>query len=110
MIALQADGSGMYTLQSLWTVAREIARREGDLCANRMYRILKVELARADIAQPGPAARALTDLDSARRSTGSRSRAAWACRASASRPPKRSPPRSAAPSSTPGPYLVEAVL
>jgi acetolactate synthase-1/2/3 large subunit len=29
-----------------------------------MYRILKVELARADISQPGPAARALTDLGS----------------------------------------------
>ena len=32
------------------------------VCANRAYRILHVELARAGIAEPGPAARALTDL------------------------------------------------
>jgi len=62
VIALQADGSGMYTLQSLWTAARESLDLKTIICANRMYRILKVELARADISQPGPAARALTDL------------------------------------------------
>jgi len=62
VIALQADGSGMYTLQSLWTAARESLDLKVIVCANRMYRILKVELARADISQPGPAARALTDL------------------------------------------------
>jgi acetolactate synthase-1/2/3 large subunit len=32
------------------------------VCANRRYRILQVELARAGIAEPGPKARALTDL------------------------------------------------
>jgi acetolactate synthase-1/2/3 large subunit len=32
------------------------------VCANRAYRILQVELARAGIAEPGPGARALTDL------------------------------------------------
>jgi acetolactate synthase-1/2/3 large subunit len=32
------------------------------LCANRRYRILQIELARAGIAEPGPAARALTEL------------------------------------------------
>ena len=62
VIALQADGSGMYTVQSLWTAARESLDLKVIVCANRMYRILKVELARADISQPGPAARALTDL------------------------------------------------
>ena len=62
VIALQADGSSMYTFQSLWTMARENLDVTVVLCANRAYRILKVELARADIQQPGPAARALTDL------------------------------------------------
>ncbi len=64
VIALQADGSGMYTLQALWTAARESLDVKTIICANRMYRILKVELARADISQPGPAARSLTDLGS----------------------------------------------
>ena len=32
------------------------------ICANRSYRILQIELARAGIAEPGPSARALTSL------------------------------------------------
>jgi acetolactate synthase-1/2/3 large subunit len=62
VIAFQADGSGMYTLQSLWTQAREGLDVTTLLCANRSYRILQVELARAGVAEPGPQARALTDL------------------------------------------------
>ena len=62
VVAFQADGSGMYTVQALWTMARENLDVTVIVCANRAYRILKVELARADIAQPGPAARSLTDL------------------------------------------------
>ncbi len=62
VIAFQADGSGMYTMQSLWTQARENLNVKTVICANREYRILKLELGRADIVQPGPAARSLTDL------------------------------------------------
>ncbi len=62
VISLQADGSGMYTLQALWTQARESLDVTTIVCANRAYRILQVELARAGIAEPGPKARALTDL------------------------------------------------
>lgn len=62
VIALQADGSGMYTVQSLWTQAREGLNVVTVVCANREYRILRLELGRAGIAEPGPAARALTDL------------------------------------------------
>ena len=62
MIAFQADGSGMYTLQSLWTCARESLDVIVVVAANRAYRILQVELARAGIAEPGAQARALTDL------------------------------------------------
>lgn len=62
VIALQADGSGMYTLQALWTMAREQLDVVTIVCANRSYRILQVELARAGITTPGPAARALADL------------------------------------------------
>jgi acetolactate synthase-1/2/3 large subunit len=62
VIALQADGSGMYTLQALWTMAREGLDVVTVVCANRAYRILQIELARAGVAEPGPKARALTDL------------------------------------------------
>ena len=60
VIALQADGSGLYTLQSLWTQAHEGLQVTTVVCANRGYRILRVELARAGIAQPGPNALGLT--------------------------------------------------
>ncbi|MDX1650292.1 MAG: acetolactate synthase large subunit, partial [Myxococcota bacterium] len=62
VLCLQADGSGLYTLQALWTLAREGLDVTVVVCANRAYRILQVELARAGVAEPGPKARALTDL------------------------------------------------
>jgi len=62
VIAFQADGSGLYTLQALWTMAREALDVTVVICANRAYRILQVELARAGIAEPGPKARSLTQL------------------------------------------------
>jgi len=63
VIALQADGSGLYTLQSLWTQAHEGLNVTTVVCANRSYRILRIELARAGIAQPGPKALALTGFE-----------------------------------------------
>ncbi|HEY8122689.1 MAG TPA: acetolactate synthase large subunit [Myxococcota bacterium] len=62
VIAFQADGSGLYTLQALWSMARESANVTVVVCANRKYRILQAELARAGVAEPGPKARDLTDL------------------------------------------------
>jgi acetolactate synthase-1/2/3 large subunit len=62
VIAFQADGSGLYTLQALWTMARESLDVTVLVCANRVYRILQIELARAGVAEPGPAARSLTQL------------------------------------------------
>jgi acetolactate synthase-1/2/3 large subunit len=62
VIAFQADGGGLYTLQALWTLARERLDVTVLICANRAYRILRIELARAGIAEPGPQALALTDL------------------------------------------------
>lgn len=62
VIAFQADGSGLYTLQSLWSIARESADVTVVVCANRRYRILQAELTRAGITKPGPKALALTDL------------------------------------------------
>jgi acetolactate synthase-1/2/3 large subunit len=62
VIAFQADGSGMYTVQSLWTQAREQLNVTTLICSNRRYRILQVELARAGVNEPGRKARSLTSL------------------------------------------------
>ena len=44
VVALQADGSGMYTLQALWTQARESLDITTIVLSNRSYAILKHEL------------------------------------------------------------------
>jgi acetolactate synthase-1/2/3 large subunit len=62
VIALQADGSGMYTAQALWTYAREGLDVTALVCANRSYRILLEELRRAGVEEPDPGARSLTSL------------------------------------------------
>jgi acetolactate synthase-1/2/3 large subunit len=62
VIAFQADGSGLYTLQAIWSMARESADVIVVVCANRRYQILQVELARAGIGEPGSKTQALTDL------------------------------------------------
>jgi acetolactate synthase I/II/III large subunit len=64
VIALQADGSGLYTVQSLWTMAREGLDVTVVVCANQAYRILQMELHRTGNDDPGPYAQALTDLGS----------------------------------------------
>ena len=62
VINFQADGSAMYTVQSLWTQAREGLDITTMICSNRSYRILKVELERAGMGLSGINTRALTDL------------------------------------------------
>ena len=62
VIDLQADGSAMFTVQGLWTQAREGLNVTTLICSNRSYRILQTELDRAGITSYGPKARALTDL------------------------------------------------
>ena len=44
VIAIEGDGSGMYTLQALWTMARESLPVVVVIFANRAYRILQGEL------------------------------------------------------------------
>lgn len=62
VIALQADGSAAYTIQSLWTMAREQLDVTVVLLANRRYRILDIELHRAGLDGLGDVAKGLTDL------------------------------------------------
>jgi acetolactate synthase-1/2/3 large subunit len=62
VVALEADGSGMYTPQSLWTMARERLDVTVVLLANRRYRVLEIEMARTGSGSIGPQADALMDL------------------------------------------------
>lgn len=64
VIDLQADGSALYTVQALWTEAREALDITTLICSNRSYRILEMELSRSGADAPGPAARTLTSLAS----------------------------------------------
>jgi acetolactate synthase-1/2/3 large subunit len=63
VFALQSDGSAQYTIQSLWTMARERLPIVILITSNRRYGILQTELRRAGSVAFGPQARALTELD-----------------------------------------------
>ena len=62
VIALQADGSAMYTVQALWTMARENLDITVLLLNNSSYAILNIELQRVGVDNPGPTALSLLDL------------------------------------------------
>ena len=63
VIALQSDGSAQYTLQSLWTMAREKLKVTVIIAANHRYGILQTELRRAGVDLDGGVSRDLTCLD-----------------------------------------------
>ncbi len=62
IICLQADGSAMYTVQALWTMARENLDVTTVIINNGSYAILNIELQRVGVANPGPKALSLLDL------------------------------------------------
>ncbi len=61
VLALQADGSALYTIQSLWTQGREGLDVTTILYNNRSYSVLNMELNRVG-AEPGPKAKEMLDL------------------------------------------------
>jgi acetolactate synthase-1/2/3 large subunit len=63
VICLEGDGSGMYTVQALWTQARENLDVTTLVFANRSYNILKGELANVGAGNPGPRAHDMLTLD-----------------------------------------------
>ena len=63
VLNLQADGSGMYTLQSLWTQARENLDVTTVIYANREYKILNIEFERVGAGEQGQVARDMFALD-----------------------------------------------
>jgi len=56
VLCLTADGSGMYTLQALWTMAREGLNVTCVVFANRDYAVLKREFSYLGVGAPGPRA------------------------------------------------------
>jgi acetolactate synthase-1/2/3 large subunit len=62
VLCLSADGSGMYTAQALWTMAREGLKITTVIFANRVYGVLKREFSYLGVGDPGPRARDLFDI------------------------------------------------
>ena len=64
VICLEGDGSAMYTVQSLWTMARERLDVINIIFANRSYAILNIEFERVGVGAPGPRALSMLDMSS----------------------------------------------
>lgn len=63
VMCLTGDGSAMYTVQSLWTMARENLDITVMIFANRSYQILRGELTNVGVGNPGPRAIDMLSLD-----------------------------------------------
>ncbi|MDB5773644.1 MAG: hypothetical protein JWM42_4018 [Burkholderia sp.] len=63
VIAIVGDGSAMYTLQALWTMAREGLDVTIVILANRSYNILRSELEKIGVGAPGRTALDMLTLD-----------------------------------------------
>lgn len=66
VVSLQSDGSAQYTLQSLWTMAREGLKVTVIIAANHRYAILQTELTRAAAPLDDAVIANLTRLDKPR--------------------------------------------
>jgi acetolactate synthase-1/2/3 large subunit len=62
VLALAGDGSAMYTIQALWTMARERLDVTVVIFNNRSYSILNIELERVGAERGGPKAKEQLDL------------------------------------------------
>jgi len=62
VVALQADGSAMYTVQALWSMARENADVVVVLLNNDSYAILNIELTRLNTGTPNDKTLSMLDL------------------------------------------------
>jgi acetolactate synthase-1/2/3 large subunit len=66
VFCMVGDGSAMYTIQSLWTQARESLNVTTIIFANHSYQILKTEFANMGFGPPGPQALAMIDIGNPR--------------------------------------------
>lgn len=63
VVCLQSDGSAQYTIQTLWSIARENLPVVILIAANHRYGILQNELRRYGVTEFGPQSLSLTELD-----------------------------------------------
>lgn len=66
VFCMVGDGSAMYTIQSLWTQAREGLNITTIIFANNSYAILKAEYANMGAGTPGARALSMIDIDKPR--------------------------------------------
>ena len=62
VISFQADGSALYTVQALWTQAKEKLDVLTLICSNQSYDVLRFEASKLGTRELGPAVTKLTDL------------------------------------------------
>jgi acetolactate synthase-1/2/3 large subunit len=62
VLCLSADGSGMYTPQALWTMAREGLKVTTVVFANHDYAVLKREFSYLGVGSPGARAAAMFEI------------------------------------------------
>jgi acetolactate synthase I/II/III large subunit len=109
VVCLEADGSAMYTISALWTMAREGLDVTTVLLNNHSYAILRGELQRVGAEQGGSASAALLDLDNPDLDFVATARGMGVPAARASTAEELAQ-RLRAALAEPGPHLVEAVL
>jgi len=63
VVCVSGDGSALYTIQALWTQARENLDVTTVICANRSYAILAFEHLQIEGRMPGPKAMPVLSLD-----------------------------------------------
>jgi len=109
VVALQADGSAMYTNQALWSMARERL----DVCViiynNSRYAILNIELMRVGVTEPGERARSMLEIDKPTINWVAMGEAMGITSSRAETTEEFSEQFTKA-MNTPGPYLIEAVI
>ncbi len=108
VVNLQADGSAMYTIQSLWTQVREGLDVTTVILNNQSYAILNLELTRVG-ADPGPKALEMLDLTNPTLDFVSIARGMGVSATRATTAEEFTEQLEAA-LATPGPNLVEAIL
>src|SRR5438132_314526 len=109
VVCLEGDGSGMYTLQALWTQAREGLDVTTVVFANRTYAILRHELSGVRAGTPGPKAADMLDIGRPDLDWVALARG-MGVPASRATTAEEFNKQFAAGLATSGPYLVEAVL
>ena len=63
VVCLQGDGGAMYTIQALWTQAREGLNVTNIIFSNKSYAILQVELERVGALETGDRANSMLSMD-----------------------------------------------